>query len=58
MPSFLFTVVLVVLVQVNSAVAERVFGFLKHVCDACGDSLFESTLELRLFHLYDEEDFA
>ena len=50
-PSFLKVVMLVALVQVSSAAAERVFSLLKRVRDACGDSLVESTLELRLFLL-------
>ena len=48
---FIDALLLVVLVQVSSAVAERVFSALKRVRDTCGDRLVQSSLELRIFYL-------
>ena len=39
---------LVVLVQPSSAAAERVFSQLKHIVDACGESMLAETLLYRM----------
>ena len=57
MPKFLEAIVLVVLVQVSSAAAERVFSQLKLVRDTCGDNMLEKLLELRLYCLVNGVDY-
>ena len=49
--SFLECILIVALIQVSSADAERVFSCLKQVRDACGESLLESTLEVRIMKM-------